>query len=309
MAGSSIGGGFRSNLRTSSSPSHPPFKVEVVNNRDILCYVGRIFEPISSAVYGQNLQKSWDATQGKYTSKGLPNTRSGRVELKYHNYDVKTGSAKIHYKGSSTIASQGRATASSASQTVSDKGYVKWARSAGPMHNYIVLHREVDSDAPDTGKWCISAVESAAVLDSDIVIAYINNGKMVRQVWKSDVTFSGGSGGGGGDGDTQPHPFQIVKNEATMSVYVREGTVNSVPASTGWAVAGNQHYWLRTYPSPAIGLSDGGKSESECWVSIGRVVADTVNGTIEVYQHLRSSLHAERFKCGSAPAKYWHSAV
>lgn len=306
--------GFRTNLRTSSAPQHPPFKVEVVNNRDILCYVGRIFEPISSAIYGQNLQKSWDATQGKYTSKGLPDTRSGKIELKYHNYDVKTGSAKIHYKGSSTVASQGRSTASSASQTVSDKGYVKWARSAGPMHNYIVLHREVDSDAADsdaadTGKWCISAVESAAVLDSDIVIAYINNGTTVRQVWKSDVTFSGGSGGGGVVDNTQPHPFQIVKDEANMQIYVREGTVNNVPASTAWEGSGSQHYWLRTYPSPVIGTSDLGKDETQCWVSIGYVITDTENGTIDVIQHLKHSLWMERFKCGSNPAKYWHSAI
>jgi hypothetical protein len=301
--------GFRGSLRTSSAPQHPPFKVEVANNRDILCHVGRIFEPLSSSIYGQNLQKSWDATQSKYTSKGLPNTRSGKIELKYHNYDVKTGSAKIHYKGSNGTASQGRATASSANQTVSDNGYVKWARSAGPLHNYIVLHREVDSESPDTGKWCISAVAESAVLDSDIVIAYINNGKMVRQVWKSDVTFSGGSGGGGVVDNTQPHPFQIVKDEVSMRIYVREGTVNSVPASTGWMGAGTQWFWLRTYPSPMIGTSDGGKSESQCWVSIGRVVADTENGTIEVFQHLKSSLWAERFKCGSQPAKYWHSAV
>jgi hypothetical protein len=256
--------GFRGSLRTSSAPQHPPFKVEVANNRDILCHVGRIFEPLSSSIYGQNLQKSWDATQSKYTSKGLPNTRSGKIELKYHNYDVKTGSAKIHYKGSNGTASQGRATASSANQTVSDNGYVKWARSAGPLHNYIVLHREVDSESPDTGKWCISAVAESAVLDSDIVIAYINNGKMVRQVWKSDVTFSGGSGGGGVVDNTQPHPFQIVKDEVSMRIYVREGTVNSVPASTGWMGAGTQWFWLRTYPSPMIGTSDGGKSESQC---------------------------------------------
>lgn len=300
---------FRTNLRTSSAPQHPPFKVEVANNRDILCHVGRVFEPLSSSIYGQNLQKSWDATQSKFTSKGLPDTRSGKIELKYHNYDVKTGSAKIYYKGTSSIASQGRSTHTSASQSVGDSGYVKWNRSSGPTHNYIVLHREVDTETPDTGKWCISAVESSAVRDSDIVIAYINNGRTVRQVWKSDVCFSGGSGGDNNNegGSTQPHPFQIVKNDLTQQIYVREGTVNNVPASTSPTTAGNQWFWLRTYPSPVIGTSDGGKSESECWVSIGRVENNA--GVVTVYQHLRNSLWMERFKCGSAPAKYWHSAV
>jgi len=263
---------------------------------------------MSSSLYGQNSQKSWDATQGKYTGKGLPNTRQGKVELKYHNYDVKTGSAKIYYKGSSTTASQGRSTHSSANQSVGENGYVKWARSSGPLHNYIVLHREVDTETPETGKWCISAVESAAVLESDIVIAYINNGTTVRQVWKSDVSYSGG-GGGTVVLDAQPHPFQIVKDEANMQIYVREGTVNNVPASTAWAASGSQHYWLRTYPSPIIGTSDGGKNETECWVSIGRVITDTENGKIDVVQHLKHSLWMERFKCGSNSAKYWHSAI
>jgi hypothetical protein len=151
-------------------------------------------------------------------------------------------------------------------------------------------------------------VDAGDVLESDIVIAYINNGTTVRQVWKSDVCYPEGGGGGGVVVlDAQPHPFQIVKNDENQQIYVREGTVNNVPASTSPTTAGNQWFWLRTYPSPMIGTSDGGKSESECWVSIGRVT--NVAGVVTVYQHLKHSLWMERFKCGSSPAKYWHSAV
>lgn len=306
--------GFRTQLRTASAPQHPPFHVEIVNNRDILCHVGRVFEPLSSSVYGQSQQKSWTANQGKYTSKGLPSHRGGRLELKYFNYGVKTGSARIHFKGTSSLASHGRSDADSATNYVGENGYVKWLRQQAPEDNYIVLHREVDTEAPDTGKWCISAVASGDVLDTDIVIAYISNGTIVRQVWKSDVTYGTGGGGGGGVVDnTQPHPFQIVKDVEADTVYVREGTVNNVVASYPTVGAGNYTFWLQTYPTPVVNMQGGSTNESQCWIQIGRVERSvdpqTQAVTIEVFQYLRNSIWVERYKCGSDPAKYWHSAI
>lgn len=206
---------FRTNLRTSSAPQHPPFKVEVVNGRDILCHVGRVCDPVSSGSFGWYLQRSWDATQGKFTSKGLPSTRTGRVQLKYNDFEVVTGSATIHYKGTIGTANHGRATFSTATRQVGENGYVKWLRSDAPADNYIVLHNE-------NTKWCISAVNEEDVIETDIVLAYIANNTTVRQVWKSDVYV----------GVPENHPFKCTIVDG--KIRVSEGTVtNKIATALG----------------------------------------------------------------------------
>lgn len=304
-------------VRTSGSEKHYPFQVEVANKNTILCHVGRVYDPSSASIYGTTTQKSWPANLNKISQHGLQKAQKyNKVELEYFNYAVKTNSAKIYYKGTSELASRGKATEANATNSVGDKNYVMWERN-GPQHEYIILHAVTDTDAPDTKKWCLSAVTPSEITDSDIVIAYINNGTTVRQIWRSDVSALEGSGGGGGVIDnTTPHPFQIIRvSETTWAV--REGTVNDVVASYGgvWSW-GNYTVWLRAYPTPTIivqgsNASDPQTGEAEAWVKIGRLEQYDDGDTVvrNIYQYVKNSLWLERFKCGDADAKYWFSQI
>lgn len=286
-----------------------------------MCYVGRVVEKESSENFGQHTQKSWDAKQSKITAKGLPNTRLGRVELKYHNFSVSTGSANIHYAGSSSTASQGRSTMTSAVNVVSDKGYVKWARASGPLHNYIILHREAAEASPEIGKWCISAVESGDILESDIVIAYINNGTTVRQVWKSDV-FNVFKATGDGEPFVEDHPWKVWDIGSTQFVLMTAGSVNNaLPFGNSKRVTlplmdgGTTLFMLNctfgggtvmsavVVPSPMVI----GHTEFTGAILLAGV---TVTGTgLEIVQYCKNSLWAEQFKCAQQPVEYWFSTT
>jgi len=303
-------------VRTSGSEKHYPFQVEVANKNTILCHVGRVHDPLSVGIYGTESQKSWPANLNKVSQRGLQKAqRYNRVELEYFNYSVKTNSAKIYYKGTAELASRGKATYSNASNSVGDKNYVMWQRN-GPQHEYIILHAVVDTDNPDTNKWCLSAVGPQEITDDDVVVAYINNGTTVRQIWKSDFSAPDGvgEGGGGTGGDTsQPHPFQIVKNEGFDTFYVREGTVNNSTASYPNTGLNNVTVWLQTYPSVTIVVTNESMStnETQAWLKIGRIshVPNGTGYTTNIYQYIRNSLWLERFKCGSDPAQYWYSQI
>ena len=313
--------GFRTNLKTSSAPQHPPFKVEVVNGRDILCHVGRVYDYLSSKEYGQNLQKSWDATQSKITGKGLPNTRANKVELKYFDYDVITGSAKIHFKGTATTAAQGRATATTAVHTVGENGYVKFLRSNSPADNYLILHRVYTSTAPDAAKWCISAVEDIQVDKGDIVLAYIANNTTVRQVWKSDVVVSSPV-----IVDDCTHPFQIKVNKDTGEYTVAGGVVGvgTVTPMSGTATAKTYFNLTATEGSAGFEYTAGGGSiaaeatppsggANALKFCIGYVdgtsATSTASGTWDAVQYLTSSLWLEIFRCGTGSKEYYWNSI
>jgi hypothetical protein len=301
-------------IRTSGAEKPYPFQVEVSNANTIVCHVGRVYDALSSSIYGTSTQKSWPANQNKITQRGLQKAQAyNRTELEYFDYSVRTNSAKIYYKGSSAYASRGKATEANATNAVSENGYVAWPRT-GPQHEYIILHYVRNTDAPDTNKWCISAVEQSEISESDIVIAYISNGEMVRQIWKSDVCAPDGGGGGDtGGGTTQFHPFQIVKDEGFDTFHVREGTVNNTPASYPSTGLNNVTVWLQTYPTAAIVITNNilSTNESQAWLRIGRIshVPNGTGYTTNIYQYIRNSIWLERFKCGSDPAQYWYSQI
>jgi hypothetical protein len=303
-------------IRTSGAERPYPFQVEVTNRERIVCHVGRVYDSLSAGVYGSSTQNSWPANQNKITQRGLQKAQSyNKTELEYYPKAVKTGSANIFYRGSAQLATRGKATEGTATNSVGENGYISWNRT-GPEHEYIILHYIRTTDNPDTNKWCVSAVPESAISDEDIVIAYISQGNVVRQVWRSDFCApdgGGGGGGGGGNDTTQPHPFQIVKNPDTDTFYVREGTVNNSACSYPNTGLNNVTVWLQTYPTPSIyvGNVDQNTTETTGWLRIGRIshIPSGTGYTTEIYQYIRNSLWLERFKCGSEPAQYWYSQI
>jgi hypothetical protein len=303
-------------IRTSGADKQYPFQVEVSNANTIVCHVGRVYDSLSGGVYGVSSQNSWPAGQNKITQRGLQKAQAyNKTELEYFPKSVKTNSAKIYYKGSSSLAGRGKATTSNATNEVGMHGYVSWPRT-GPQHEYIILHYIRDTDNPDTNKWCISAVEESDISESDIVIAYIANGEIVRQIWRSDVCApdGGGDGGGGTGGDTtQPHPFQIVKDEGFDTFHVSEGTVNNSPVGYPSTGLNNVTVWLQTYPTVAIVITNEtlATDENQAWLRIGRIshIPNGTGYTTRIYQYIRNSLWLERFKCGDEDAQYWYSQI
>jgi hypothetical protein len=302
-------------VRTSGSEKHYPFQVEIANKNAILCHVGRVYDPDSIENNGTSPQTSWPANLNKISQRGLQKAqRYNKVELAYYSYQVQTNSARIYYKGGVNGASRGRASLSDTT-SVGENGYVSWPRS-GPTHEYIILH-PIEED--NVKKWFISAVEAGDIEKDDIVIAYINNGTTVRQIWKSDVSAIGGvvTGGDGNNDQTGYHPFQIVRNENPQveTFSVMEGTVNNQVAGLASHGLGNVEVWLQTYPSPSISVGSGGStSETEAWLRVGRIVhVPNVppDGTYKttIHQYLRNSLWLERFKCGDDTAQYWYSQI
>jgi hypothetical protein len=302
-------------IRTSGADKQYPFQVEVSNAGRIVCHVGRVYDSLSAGVYGSSTQNSWPANQNKITQRGLQKAQAyNKTELEYKPKAVKTGSAKIFYKGSALLASRGKATQANATNSVGIDGFIAWNRT-GPEHEYIILHYIRDTDNPDTNKWCVSAVEESDISDEDIVIAYISQGNIVRQVWRSDFCApDGGGGGGGGGGDTsQPHPFQIVKDEGFDTFHVSEGTVNNSPAGYPSTGLNNVTVWLQTYPTVTIVITNGtlATDENQAWLMIGRIshIPNGTGYTTRIYQYIRNSLWLERFKCGDDPAQYWYSQI
>jgi hypothetical protein len=320
-------GSFRSTLRTSSAEKHYPFQVEVVNGRDILCHVGRVYEQVSKDTYGELIQKSWSAEHNKIQNKGLPYPHSyNKNQLRYHDHDVHTGSTNIHYAGTSDFASHGRGTLITAGQTVGYNGYVRWNRTGSPTHNYVVLHREEDEEIPNTGKWIISTVDEGDVLPSDIVIAYIHNATTVRQVWKSDVYSVPNTPATPTDPTLYDHPWKVWDDNNGTTINMTAGSVDNVmpmggaPRATyNLYTSGTTMFYLScTFSSTTISSAQVITSptalynnETNGYVLLATVTKTTVGGvaTRTIVQYVKHSLWAEKFKCAQQPAEYWFSTV
>lgn len=319
---------MRGTVQTGPAPSVLPWQVEWVVGHSFRCYIGRVFDEGSIGVDDEFVQKRFAANQQQRISlsphkmsSNVLNRNVTSMDRHVHSEPVKTGSTKIYTK-----ATRGRITTPSTSVD-ENLGYATWAESAvrSSTDTYFVLHKirlETDSLDEFYYQWCLSVVGANEVIDSDIKIAcfkYARGGSASRanliQLWKSDIMPSTPTvGGGGTGGDTsQPHPFQIVKNEGFDTFYVREGTVNNSPASYPDTGLNNVTVWLQTYPSVAIVVTNESMStnESQAWLRIGRIshVPNGTGYTTNIYQYIRNSLWLERFKCGSDPAQYWYSQI
>ena len=306
-------GSFRTAVRTSGANKHFPFEVEFVRGRNIRCYIGRIFDPDSIGYYGEQNQKAWPNSTNKISKRGLQSASSyNRADIKVTNHLTRTRSASVFFKGSANVATHGRASSSSCTETDEAKGYVEWTPSGMAQYNYIVLHRETAVGADGSTKynrWLLSSVTEAQLNSLDIVIACIENYRIVNQIWKSDVTYwnEGGNGGGGTDGLPRfYHPFQIVVSDDYSMWEVRAGSVNgevhSIPLSTLYS--GTHVVWLICYPTISLQVGGGGGEGSICVGSITKS-----NGVVYIDQLLSGSIWFERFKCGDDDPKYWYSRI
>jgi hypothetical protein len=303
-------------IRTSGAERHYPFQVEVSNANTIVCHVGRVYDSLSAGVYGSSTQNSWPANQNKITQQGLQKAQSyNKTELEYYPKAVKTGSAAIFYKGTQQAAFRGKATDANANNQVGQNGYIRWDRT-GPEDEYIILHYVRSTDNPDTNKWCISAVEEGDISESDIVIAYIANGEIVRQIWRSDFC---ALGGGGGSGD---HPWKVTCEDSAskVEVSISDGSINNVMLDNPTYVhditsEGEYSVLLKVtcvgtvYPQDVIWSVEKDwwpveNTINECWLKAAHVKVvkagepETYKSTVT--QLFSTSLRSERLKHGNA---------
>lgn len=174
---------------------------------------------------------------------------------------LKTGSCVIHQK-----SSYGRTTYAQAVPVVSTIGYaywpqILWGTNSEPV--YVVLHRE---ESGANVKWCLSLVNDAQLLATDIKLAVLITTKCV-QLWQSDIYIPEIPDVPQDPPVVQPPVVEPDPNDPTTHVTVKSFMVNNlVPVIDDGA--GNKNY-LTGLPAPALQLNFDPNGYSYVYLRVG----------------------------------------